>query len=155
MTGVGMIFRAYHDGEIEDDDEVAVLHGPAELDYLPLTVAQVNVRATVERASAERVISPAAAERFISLSKSCFYKDRTWPVLFRMAETAGTMSGAEIAALRDWVPSGFVDQKRQDALLLVSEMQGSLRSRSPRPAPCFEFQNTTDWQAFLREHGSP
>src|SRR5215470_18896878 len=29
MQGVGSIFEAYRSGELEDDDEVAVLHGPA------------------------------------------------------------------------------------------------------------------------------
>ena len=30
MRGVGRIFEAFRDGELEDDDEVAVVHGPAE-----------------------------------------------------------------------------------------------------------------------------
>src|SRR5579871_5420612 len=47
MIGIGEIFRAYRDGRLEDDDEVAVQHGPAEVKYLPLTEAMVNVRATL------------------------------------------------------------------------------------------------------------
>lgn len=50
MVGVGAIFAAYRDNRLEDDDEVAVVHGPAELDYLPVSEAMVNVRATVDRA---------------------------------------------------------------------------------------------------------
>ena len=53
MVGVGAVSAAYRDNDIEDDDEVAVIHGPAELDYLPLSEAMVNVRATVERAVSE------------------------------------------------------------------------------------------------------
>ena len=33
MRGVGRIFEAYRDGLLEDDDEVAVLHGPAEMGH--------------------------------------------------------------------------------------------------------------------------
>ena len=47
-SGIGAIFEDYRDNRIEDDDEVAIVHGPAELDYLPLTEAMVNIRATVE-----------------------------------------------------------------------------------------------------------
>ena len=35
MHGVGTIFEAYRDGTLEDDDEVALLHGPAEAGYIP------------------------------------------------------------------------------------------------------------------------
>ena len=37
MTGVGQIFQSFRSGEIEDDDEVAVVHGPAELGFVPLS----------------------------------------------------------------------------------------------------------------------
>ena len=30
MRGVGRIFEAYRDGELTDDDEVALIHGPPE-----------------------------------------------------------------------------------------------------------------------------
>src|SRR5947209_16461006 len=33
MEGVGAIFEAYRDGRLEDDDEVAVVHGPADVGY--------------------------------------------------------------------------------------------------------------------------
>src|SRR5215207_9624276 len=48
MIGVGRIFEWFRDGTLKDDDEVALLHGPPELGFLPLTEAMVNVRATVQ-----------------------------------------------------------------------------------------------------------
>jgi len=33
MRGIGDIYEAFRDGLLEDDDEVAVLHGPEELGY--------------------------------------------------------------------------------------------------------------------------
>jgi hypothetical protein len=45
MRGIGKIFEGYRDGILRDDDEVAVLHGPEELGYPPLTEALVNIRA--------------------------------------------------------------------------------------------------------------
>ena len=39
--------RIFATAVLEDDDEVAVLHGPEELGYPPLTEAMVNIRATL------------------------------------------------------------------------------------------------------------
>lgn len=41
MIGIGSIYRAYRDGQLEDDDEVALVHGPQELGYHALSVAMV------------------------------------------------------------------------------------------------------------------
>ena len=50
MIGVGAIFEAYRDGILEDDDEVAVAHGPADTGYRAGSDAMVNIRATLARA---------------------------------------------------------------------------------------------------------
>ena len=64
MVGVGRIYEMFRDGELEDDDEVALLHGPEELGYLPLTEAMVNIRATMEEAVRARVL-PADVAKLI------------------------------------------------------------------------------------------
>ena len=50
MIGIGRVFEAYRRGFLEGDDEVAVLHGPAEIGYPTLTEALVNFRASLEQA---------------------------------------------------------------------------------------------------------
>ena len=42
MIGVGEIFEAFRDGRLEDDDEVAVIHGEAEGGYRNLSTAMVE-----------------------------------------------------------------------------------------------------------------
>ena len=63
MRGIGRIYEDFRDGVLEDDDEVAVLHGPEELGYPPVTEAMVNIRATfagrVQAASRRRARPPA------------------------------------------------------------------------------------------------
>ena len=44
VVGVGRIFRWVRDGVIDDDAEVALLHGDAEHGYRPLTLPLANVR---------------------------------------------------------------------------------------------------------------
>src|SRR6202161_4453577 len=57
MRGVGRIFEAFRDGELEDDDEVAVVHGPAELGHVQASEAMVNIRATLARAETVGILS--------------------------------------------------------------------------------------------------
>jgi hypothetical protein len=61
MRGTGRIFDAYGDGALQDDDEVAVLHGPEKTGYVPLTEAMVNIRCDGRAGGARR---RAASRRF-------------------------------------------------------------------------------------------
>jgi hypothetical protein len=68
MRGFGATFEAFLHGDLEDDDEVAVMHAPAEEGYRPLSEAMVNIRATL--ASAER-----AEVRCSAFLKRSFFMD--------------------------------------------------------------------------------
>jgi hypothetical protein len=46
MVGVGEIYRMYASGELLDDDEVVMVHGPEDTGYRPFSEPMVNVRAT-------------------------------------------------------------------------------------------------------------
>ncbi len=59
MRGVGRIFEAFRDGILEDDDEVAIVHGPAELDFVAVSEPMVNIRATLAQAEADGILSSA------------------------------------------------------------------------------------------------
>jgi hypothetical protein len=54
MRGVGRIFEDFRDGRLEDDDEVAISHGPAETGYLALSQPMVNIRATLRARKPQR-----------------------------------------------------------------------------------------------------
>jgi len=56
MEGVGEIFQAFATGALEDDDEVSVVHGPADSGYRALSDPLVNMRATFAQAANEGVI---------------------------------------------------------------------------------------------------
>ena len=125
MRGVGPIFEAYRDGELEDDDEVAVIHGPPETGYLGLSEAMVNIRGTLAEAEAAGIVSPAARSDLVGVAKSLFYHDRTYgQLLCRAAERS--VPDDELEALRAWLPRGRVDQKRADALAMLEAMRALL-----------------------------
>ncbi|MEF1228980.1 TfuA-like protein, partial [Vibrio fortis] len=50
MEGSGSVFEDYINGVLEDDDEVALVHGPSELAYPHISTPMVNIRATLEHA---------------------------------------------------------------------------------------------------------
>jgi hypothetical protein len=103
MIGVGAIFEAYRDGAIEDDDEVAVVHGPPELGYVQLSEAMVNIRATMKKAIAADVAPPATAAALIEIAKSLYYKQRSYDRLLSEASGHG-LPADEVARFKAWLP---------------------------------------------------
>jgi hypothetical protein len=152
MVGVGDIFEAFHRGELEDDDEVAVVHAPAEDGFRPLSEAMVNVRATLKAAEARGLIGPSVRETLERVAKGLFYPDRVWPGLLARAAGAGC-SREELEALRAWLPQGRVDQKQRDALALLRAMRASLEAPPSSPPVRFTFERTDTWVALETRTG--
>lgn len=153
MRGVGRIFEAFRDGALEDDDEVAVVHGPAELGYPPLSEAMVNIRATLARAEAEGVLSGRAREGLEGLAKALHFPERRWPALLDAGAGHGA-TAAEIEALRAWLPGGRIDLKREDALEMLRAIDEALASDAPPAAP-FRFEWTHFWDELVsRPHAA-
>jgi len=134
MAGVGAIFAAYASGRLVADDEVALLHGPAEMGWAPLTVPQVNVRATLAAALRRRILPPGAARALRDRSARVFFQDRTWPALLALAADEAIATPAEIGRLSAWLPAGAVDLKRADALAALARA-AALPADAPAPPP--------------------
>src|SRR4029077_21255418 len=145
MRGIGRIYEAFRDGILEDDDEVAVLHGPEELGYPPLTEAMVNIRATLDDAARLGVLAPEVAARLTAIAKSLFYKERTYDAVLQRAAS----SGLPVGALRDfaaWLPSNRIDQKRRDAEALFDAIRAHLAAAPPPLRVTFALADTIAWE---------
>jgi hypothetical protein len=127
MHGVGRVFHEYRSGLLEDDDEIAVQHGPAETGYLMLSEAMVNVRATVAAACRTRVLDACHGDALVRSAKRLFYKDRTWERIVKDAVVLG-LPGANTDDLTVWLRENRVDVKRQDAVELVSVLSSDALS---------------------------
>ncbi len=150
MVGVGEIFEAFRDGVLEDDDEVAVVHGPAATDYRAMSESMVNIRATLRAAEQARVITTNSRHRLEAIAKAQYFAERSYRAIVNAA--AGEVDRAELAAFAAWWPSGHVDQKRADALAMLRLM----RERRPEriPGVLFNFQHTVFWQHLIDEAGT-
>lgn len=148
MRGVGRIFEAYRDGVLEpfdepfeDDDEVAVLHGPEELGYLALSDAMVNIRCTLALATEERIIDPGTRDTLVRECKAMFYQERSYDAI--LSRAAGRVLPRALERLRGWLPDGKVDQKRADAIAMLHAL------RAARPAEAsghYTLAETTLWE---------
>lgn len=122
MQGVGQIFEWYRDGTLEDDDEVAVLHGPQETGYVALSEPMVNIRASLNKARDRQIVTSTSHRRLMSLAKGLFYQERSWQAVFDAAEYE-SIPRSELAELRRWLQDEGIDLKRLDALKMLSAMQ--------------------------------
>jgi hypothetical protein len=148
MTGLGKIFRDYRAGRIERDDEVAVLHAPAEEGFRQLSEALVDMRATLASAARGRVISAKTARDLERIAAATYFKDRSWRATLKRGVARGLPKN-QLARLANWLPENRVEQKRRDALALVATMRRLLARRIPPSRAPFTFQHTAYWDAVV------
>ncbi|WP_224368782.1 TfuA-like protein [Hyalangium versicolor] len=133
MTGVGTIYRAFRDGELTRDDEVAVIHAPADCGHQPLSEALVNIRHGLRLARQRGMMSEAQENELVSLAARRFYPERAWPKLLDDARRAGVDANV-LTALRDFVQRERPDAKRDDALALLRFLAVERPTRSLEPS---------------------
>ena len=147
MTGIGEIYQWYRSGVIEDDDEVALLHGPAEACFVPLSEPSVNVRASCAAAVEAGIVDQTAADSVIAAARALHYKARQWGAIL---ERAG-LDPATGKRLGEWLDEGRIDQKQRDALALIDAVSDALDRPGERQAVGFRFEWTDLWDQVKRE----
>ena len=152
MEGVGAIFEAYRDGHLEDDDEVAVIHGPADIGYPPLSEAMVNIRRALSDALTANVICADTRKSLEMIAKEHSYRDRTYANIFSRGRER-RLSERELVAFQTWLPEGRVDQKREDAVLMLRVMQERFQAGCERKSVRFHFERTTLWEQAIQLAG--
>ena len=153
MKGIGRIYEDFRDGVLDDDDEVAVLHGPAELGYPPLTEAMVNIRATLRAAEGEGIVSAGLGAKLTGIAKSLFYKERNYEAMLQSASAFGLDVG-ELSRFTDWLPQGRVDQKRLDATAIFDAILAHLVAAPPPLFVSYELADTVAWRAARQRIGA-
>jgi hypothetical protein len=153
MEGAGLIFEAFRDGDLEDDDEVAVAHAMRENDYRSISEAMVNIRCTLGEAEAAGVLAPATHAKLIKIAKREYYPERSYPLLLEKA-SATDLPPSELSALRDWLPAHRVDQKRDDALALLRHLRERAAAGWERKQTSYECAHTDMWDSAMLRAGA-
>ncbi|PZM15546.1 TfuA-like protein [Rhizobium tubonense] len=143
MVGVGEIYEGYVSGRLFDDADVALLHGPPELDWIPLTIPIVNVTATLDWLSARDRLSAHEVAALAEAAGRIFYKDRTWAGI---VEQADLTPSTERVHLLQMLRSSTVNAKASDARLLLDRLAAAPSERSTVQLT-WEFHATSMWSA--------
>jgi hypothetical protein len=134
MIGVGRIFADYATGRRQSDGDVALIYGPPELGYPPLSVALVDTEDALERMLIAGIIDVPSHARVLRASRTIFFKDRTWESVLRKAG----LSESHVDGLLDWLAESGPSLKTRDALELLETID-SLGDRRSMP---YRFEST-------------
>lgn len=122
MNGYGLVYDLFRNGFLEDDDEVTVSHGPAELGYPQISEAMINIRFTLDHALKNKIITEKQKANIIHVAKSTFYKKRNYGYILRQCVEDGYCSEKDFSRLHLWLQKYRIDQKKNDALNLIKSV---------------------------------
>jgi hypothetical protein len=133
MRGLGEVYRMYVDGEIDGDDEVGMLHGPAAMGYPAHTVALVNLRYATREATRTGMVPAEVGDRIVAATKALPFTFRTWP---EIEQELDVRDRPALGPLKWMITSGEWDIKLLDALTAlrhVGEADAPTRPTSECP----------------------
>lgn len=119
MEGVGEVYRAYREGRLVADDEVALLFDPET--FVPLSEPLVNIRATIQRALECGVVGADTARALLDAARGLYFPERTYDAVVEAAE--GKADPDDLACFLAFAGEHAVDRKREDALLALERIR--------------------------------
>jgi TfuA protein len=124
MIGIGKIYRMYKTGELESDDEVALVFDPET--RFSLSEPLINIRFSLKEAERQGIITAQDHAALLTAARSVFYPSRTYPAIALAA--AGTLDRATCERFLSWVDHHACDQKRKDAVAALEYIKQDIES---------------------------
>ena len=152
MQGIGPIFEDFRDGRLRDYDEVTISHGPADLNYMALSDAMVNIRETLASAMEQGLLTQQMQDEMIRLAKSIYYPERSFKSLIKLARREG-LPAEDLNRFSDWLPQGRIDRKRLDALLMLEAVRNLVSGPEVPFEAHFHFEPTDAWSQVAKRTG--
>lgn len=121
MIGLGTVFRWYESGEIDGDDEAALLHAGPEQGYAAISMPLVNLRYNLREASARGVLLADAAAALVAAMKALPFWRRTLSAMQR-DPAYQALDDASRRRLSAFFTEGAIDLKRRDAKDALAEI---------------------------------
>jgi len=110
----------------------------------------VNIRATLDKAVTEGILDGSLTARLTEIGKALFYKERSWDAILRLA-THGGLSPVLLDRLAGWLRGRSVDQKRMDALSMITALSGELSAGVKQLTISYQFRATGYHKAAARQ----
>ncbi|HEY3419248.1 MAG TPA: TfuA-related McrA-glycine thioamidation protein [Methanomassiliicoccales archaeon] len=130
MVGVGRIYGMYLNGEIEGDDEVALVFNPENND--PLSEPLVNIRATLALAVERGVLEADTSSQILEKVRAEFYPRRSFSRTVELAKDI--LDPLTFKEFAEFVGKSSVDLKRRDAIAVLQEIEKIQKSIFPKNA---------------------
>jgi hypothetical protein len=119
MRGVGRIFELYLSGQVEGDDEVALIFHPETLEALSEPL--VNIRLNLTRAVEAGIVSESDASFALERMKQTYFPKRSIALLLNVLSEG---AGEDVARnLKTYIDAEYEDFKRKDALEVLSTLR--------------------------------
>jgi hypothetical protein len=144
MCGVGQVYRAYRDGSLEDDDEVAVAHAGMGEGWRLLSDAMVDVRHLLRGAVGEGVISETEAGRLTAEVKCTFYARRSLRGILELHRD-------DHRRLQAWLQANPDSVKREDVVELLRLLRDRPAPEVPGESPALVFSRTAFFDALYQD----
>ena len=133
MIGHGSIFERFRDGELHDDDEVAVVHASGDEGYRPLSQALVDLRDVYGRAVEAGVVAADLGAELVAAAQALPYPERDHRHVVDVVAARRSVPRAELDA---FVAVSGPGLKARDARSLLELIAGTdLDDPAWRPAP--------------------
>jgi len=117
MRGVGQIVAQYFKSE-DQDDAVAVLHGPSEENYATRSEARINMTYLLNRVKAQGIITAQHAHLIQTEIENTFYPDRSWDAILDQVSSTYLI---DFTDFKKWLVEHKqkYDLKKTDAIALL------------------------------------
>lgn len=121
MIGVGEIFKMFRGGELDSDDEVAVIFNPETFEAISEPL--VNIRATISVLVSKRLIEAEFGEKLLKLAKSMHYSRRSYESVIAEAVKMDLVSENDAEKLLRKIKENAVNLKKLDAIRVVEKVK--------------------------------
>lgn len=119
MEGVGEIYRAYKQGDLISDDEVALIFDP--LEFEPLSEPLVNIRHNLEIALQRGIIEQAEREVLLHAAQSLYFPKRSYEAMIKACQER--ISPGVLRRFQEFINEERRDLKGEDAIAALKRVR--------------------------------
>ncbi len=116
MIGIGYVYNQYASGEVDSDDDVAVMLDSETLEAL--SVPLINMKYVFTNAAAENIITEEEKEELLQIAKKTFYPKRNYAQTLSSSDLDNDKKDALIDFIRQ-----SPDIKKEDAKKLLYQIK--------------------------------
>ncbi|MCJ7444570.1 MAG: TfuA-related McrA-glycine thioamidation protein [Methanotrichaceae archaeon] len=119
MEGIGEIYRAYRNGDLISDDEVALIFDP--ITFEPLSEPLVNIRHNLNKAFGLGMINETTKDILFKTAKSLYFPNRSYETI--LDASLKMVSQHELESLKKFLRDYKEDLKMEDAIKLLCRVR--------------------------------